>query len=227
MVKKFERPNKRRKKSSAEKKEGFKNSDGEMFNTAGFNGEEDVKPNGLLKPETLRSTGHERGSTTVPNTPTWPRHSTQDSGVCFPHTADSSAQPHAQHMMPYGQQYDPTAPPMNSRYSSFDENTIDGSNSSPISQYPSSATSTGSVHMMYSSSAAPVSLGYQTPMHSLPMPNNGNEMIPEMILPSQGRPQMSAVFTAVTDGEDGRWSATPASYIPQQQQTFAATSFYG
>lgn len=182
-------------------------------------GQDDGKSsNGLLKVETLRS------SATTPNTPTWTRHATQDSGVCFPHPHDPSTQGQPQHILSYGQHYEASAP-VDGRYSSFDESTIDGSNSSPMSQYPSSATSTSSIHMTYPSSSQACNVGYQAPMHGVPMQSHGSEIYSDMILPSQGRPSIS-VCTAVTEPEDRGWSTTPASYLPPQQPTFTTPNFY-
>ncbi|KIW09369.1 hypothetical protein, variant [Verruconis gallopava] len=213
MVKKFERPNKKRKKTSDKSK-------GADTDSTIVNGDDDGKtPNGLLKPITLGSNG-ERDSTT-PNTPSWRQHSTQDSGISFPRPND---QGHDQHIMSYSQQYDSTGQ-MDSRYSSFDGSPMDGSDSSPISGYPS-GTSTGGGHMMYSTSAQSVSMGYEAPIHSLStMQNHDGAMMSGMMVPSHGRPQLTTVYNAVTESDDRSWQATPASYMPQAQP-FATPSFY-
>lgn len=218
MVKKFEKPNKKRKKNWDKNK----SIDSEISSAGIMSVYEDGKSlNGLLKPGTLKSQG-DRAST-APNTPSWSRHATQDSGVCFPPPND---QTHNTHLMPYPQQYDHSAP-IDSRYSSYDEGTMGGSNSSPGSAYPSSTTSAGSMHMMYPNSTQPVSLGYSAPIHGLPtMQSQDDGMMSGMVLPSQGRPQVTTVYTAVTETEDRNWSATPASYMPAQAQTFATASFY-
>jgi hypothetical protein len=218
--KKFEDPNKKRRKTAAEKKGPPKNDD-DASDYAQVS--EDVKlQHELLDLDTLRSNEQRRPTTTAPNTPTWSRNTIHDGGVCFTHASDPLP---AQQLVQYPHQYGSSIP-TTSRYPSFDGSFIDGPNSSPMSQYPSSATSASSMHMVYPSSTEPVNLSYQASMHGLPMQNHENEMMSEMILSSQDRPHVAQVFTAITESDDRGWSATPAAFIPPQHQGFGNNTIF-
>ena len=203
---KYEKPNKKRKKNS----DKSKSIDGDIPIKY-----EDRSSNGLLAPGTLRSQG-ERAST-APTTPNWSsRHGQQDSGVSFP----IHDQGHNPHMMGYSQSFE-HAPPMERAYSSYDESTMNGANSSPDSAYNSSTTSAGSMHLSYPA----VSLAYSAPIHGVSTMECHNDGMPGMMLPEHSRPQPTTVYTAITES-DRAWSTTPAAYMPAQPPTFTTPAFY-
>jgi hypothetical protein len=216
MVKKFEKPNKKRKKNPTKKQSMNSDASGAEL-MSGYEG--DKSPGGLLRPGTLKSQGERAIS--APNTPAWSRHATQDSGICFQAPGEQTS---TSHLLPYAQSFD-HAPALDTRYSSYNEGNMDDPNSSPGSGYHSSTSPDGNLHMMYPQSSQP--LGYSTAMSGLSaMPGHGQNMMSSMVLSSQGRPQTTTVYNAMTETEDRSWSATPASYMTTQPPSFTTPTYY-
>jgi len=251
--KKFERANKRRKKARTTKKGGKKAN---SANTSQWDSRltqpsditsEDVKPTSakMIKSQSLQD---QQRHDSAPKIHAWTspleRHEGNSGNMCYaqpgvpsPHVQLSSqfSQPENpspglqtsnQHMMHFAPQY-AQAQSVDSRYSSFDGSAIEASTPSPMTPYPNSATTAGSMQMMYSRSSQPIGLGFQPPAnvmhHGLPTPEHGQEMMSEMMLPH--RPNMTAVYSAVTEGTGQQRAPTPA-YLPPQEQPFAPQPYY-